>query len=405
MKLRKLSVTEVNNYAQKLLAYDPILQNLRIEGEISNFVAHSSGHAYFSLKDNESKINCIMFKRYFDETENEFKNGDKVDCIGDVSIYVKEGKLQLYVKEMKQAGLGELHIKFEELKKKYKELGYFDIKNKKEISEFPEKVAVITSKEGAALRDVISVFNRRTTLVNLLIYPVSVQGIYSKGEIVKAINYLNDNNMADLIILTRGGGSIEELWSFNEPEVVESVFFSDIPIISGVGHETDYTLVDFVSDLRAPTPSAAAEIAIKSNEEIIQLLDGYKFSLNREIENLINESRLKLEKYSLEKLLLKKKSVLKENIYLIDNINLKMNSLINKKINDKKNEMDKLLINLNNNNPIEILKKGYSITEDENRSVIISSKDIKENQIIKTILIDGEIISKVEKVSGDDYEK
>ncbi|MDM8534809.1 exodeoxyribonuclease VII large subunit [Clostridiaceae bacterium HSG29] len=199
MKLRKLSVTEVNNYAQKLLSYDPILQNLSIEGEISNFVAHSSGHAYFSLKDNESKINCIMFKRYFDETENKFKNGDKVDCIGDVSIYVKEGKLQLYVKEMKQAGLGELHIKFEELKKKYKELGYFDIKNKKDIPVYPKKIAVITSKEGAALRDVISVFNRRTTLANLLIYPVSVQGIYSKDEIVKAINYLNDNNMADLI--------------------------------------------------------------------------------------------------------------------------------------------------------------------------------------------------------------
>jgi len=405
MKLRKLSVTEVNNYAQKLLSYDPILQNLRIEGEISNFVAHSSGHAYFSLKDNESKINCIMFKRYFDETENKFKNGDKVDCIGDVSIYTKEGKLQLYVKEMKQAGIGELHIKFEELKKKYNKLGYFDIKNKKEIPKFPEKVAVITSKEGAALRDVISVFNRRTTLVNLLIYPVSVQGIYSKDEIVKALNYINDNGLADLIILTRGGGSIEELWSFNEPEVVESVFFSDIPIISGVGHETDYTLVDFVSDLRAPTPSAAAEIAIKSNEEIIQLMNGYKYSMNREIENLLNKNRTKLEKYSLEKLLLKKKNVIKEKTYLIDNMNLKLNSLINKTINNKKNEIDKLLINLNNNNPIEILKKGYSITEDENRNVITSIKIFKENQIIKTILIDGEIISKVEKVYGENYEK
>jgi len=405
MKLRKLSVTEVNNYAQKLLSYDPILQNLRIEGEISNFVAHSSGHAYFSLKDNESKINCIMFKRYFDETENEFENGSKVDCIGDISIYVKEGKLQLYVKEMKLAGLGELHIKFEELKKKYNNLGYFDIENKKEIPKYPKRIGVITSKEGAALRDVISVFNRRTTLANLLIYPVSVQGIYSKNEIVKAIEYLNDSNLVDLIILTRGGGSIEELWSFNEPEVVESVYFSDVPIISGVGHETDYTLVDFVSDLRVPTPSAAAETAIKSNEEIIQLLNGYKFSLNREITNLLNSNKLKFEKYSLDKLLIKKKSVLKEKTYLIDNISLKMNTLINKKINDNKNEIDKLLINLNSNNPIEILKKGYSITEDENKSVVLSTKDIEKSQMIKTILIDGEITSKVIEISGDNYEK
>jgi exodeoxyribonuclease VII large subunit len=331
MKLRKLSVTEVNTYAQKLLSYDPILQNINVEGEISNFVAHSSGHAYFSLKDNDSKINCIMFSRYYSLLDDDFKNGDKVDCLGDISIFVRDGKFQLYVKEMKNAGLGELHIKFEQLKKKYKELNYFDESHKKEIPKYPNKIGIITSATGAAIKDIISVFNRRTTLADLIVYSVSVQGIYSKDEIVKAINFFNDKENVDLIIISRGGGSIEELWSFNEPEVVETVFDSEIPIISGIGHETDYTLVDFVSDLRAPTPSSAAEVALKSNKEIVSELENYKYIMNREIISKVANYRNQLERLSFDKLLIRKRNVIKEKFYLLDNINFKINTLINDK--------------------------------------------------------------------------
>ncbi|MEA1975362.1 MAG: exodeoxyribonuclease VII large subunit, partial [Bacillota bacterium] len=391
MKLRKLSVTEVNTYAQKLLSYDPILQNINVEGEISNFVAHSSGHAYFSLKDNDSKINCIMFSRYFSLLKDDFKNGDKVDCLGDISIFVRDGKFQLYVKEMKNAGLGELHIKFEQLKKRYKELNYFDQSHKKEIPKYPKKIGVITSATGAAIKDIISVFNRRTTLADLMVYSVSVQGIYSKDEIVKAINFFNDKENVDLIIISRGGGSIEELWSFNEPEVVETVFDSEIPIISGIGHETDYTLVDFVSDLRAPTPSSAAEVALKSNKEIVSELENYKYIMNREITSKVANYRNQLERLSFDKLLIRKRNVIKEKFYLLDNINFKINTLINDKIKKEKNYIEKLLIQLNNNNPIEIMKKGYSITKDEKGSVISSIKNINELEVIKTMFLDGEV--------------
>ena len=405
MKLRKLSVTEVNTYAQKLLSYDPILQNINVEGEISNFVAHSSGHAYFSLKDNDSKINCIMFSRYYSLLDDDFKNGDKVDCLGDISIFVRDGKFQLYVKEMKNAGLGELHIKFEQLKKKYKELNYFDESHKKEIPKYPNKIGIITSATGAAIKDIISVFNRRTTLADLIVYSVSVQGIYSKDEIVKAINFFNDKENVDLIIISRGGGSIEELWSFNEPEVVETVFDSEIPIISGIGHETDYTLVDFVSDLRAPTPSSAAEVALKSNKEIVSELENYKYIMNREIISKVANYRNQLERLSFDKLLIRKRNVIKEKFYLLDNINFKINTLINDKIKKEKNCIEKLLIQLNNNNPIEIMKKGFSITKDEKGSVISSIENINELEVIKTMFLDGEILSKVIKISGDKNEK
>ena len=405
MKLRKLSVTEVNTYAQKLLSYDPILQNINVEGEISNFVAHSSGHAYFSLKDNDSKINCIMFSRYYSLLDDDFKNGDKVDCLGDISIFVRDGKFQLYVKEMKNAGLGELHIKFEQLKKKYKELNYFDESHKKEIPKYPNKIGIITSATGAAIKDIISVFNRRTTLADLIVYSVSVQGIYSKDEIVKAINFFNDKENVDLIIISRGGGSIEELWSFNEPEVVETVFDSEIPIISGIVHETDYTLVDFVSDLRAPTPSSAAEVALKSNKEIVSELENYKYIMNREIISKVANYRNQLERLSFDKLLIRKRNVIKEKFYLLDNINFKINTLINDKIKKEKNCIEKLLIQLNNNNPIEIMKKGFSITKDEKGSVISSIENINELEVIKTMFLDGEILSKVIKISGDKNEK
>lgn len=380
------------------------MQNLTIEGEISNFVAHSSGHAYFSLKDKESKINCVMFSRYFTKVDIKIKNGDKVDCKGDVSIFVRDGKFQLYVKEIEIAGQGALHIKFEKLKKKYKELGYFEDKNKKDIPAYPKKIGIITSSKGAAIKDVISVLNRRTTLANCIIYSASVQGIYSKDEIVKGINYFNDNQNVDLIIITRGGGSIEELWSFNEPEVVESVFYSDIPIISGVGHETDYTLIDFVSDLRAPTPSAAAEIAFKSNDEILKELDHYKIKLNKEITKKIKDNRARLEKLSLSNFLLRKKHDINQKFNLLDNINLKMNQVINEKINKKRTILKELLIKLNYNNPIEVLKKGYTITKDSKNNVITSIENVSVNDTIVTSLSDGGIISKVSRIYGDDDE-
>ena len=402
MKLRKLSVKEVNSYAQKLLSYDPILNNIIVEGEISNFTAHSSGHAYFTLKDDEARISCIMFSRYFSEVEDNFKDGDQVDCKGDISIFIRDGKFQLYVKEMKIAGLGALHIKFEDLKKQYKGLGYFKAEHKKEVPKLPKKIGIITSDQGAAIEDVISVFNRRSTLVDALVYPVSVQGEYAKDEIVKAIDYFNNKTAVDLIIMTRGGGSIEDLWAFNEPIVVESVFHSNIPIISGVGHETDVTLVDFVSDLRAPTPSAAAEVAMVSNETLMDQLEHLKEALINRYKEKINFERKRLDALSLEKLLIRKRNQINQRYQNLDNIHFKLNQLMNNSINHKRNKLENLILSLNHNNPIEILSKGYSITMNASRDIVKDVGDVTIGEMLHIKLNDGIITSEVVKITGDD---
>jgi len=402
MKLRKLSVKEVNSYAQKLLSYDPILSNIVVEGEISNFTAHSSGHAYFTLKDDEAKISCIMFSRYFLEVEESFKDGDQVDCKGDISIFVRDGKFQLYVKAMEKAGLGALHIKFEDLKKQYKKLGYFKEAHKKEIPRLPKKIGIVTSGQGAAIEDVISVFNRRSTLVDAIVYPVSVQGDYAKDEIVKAIDYFNNKTSVDLIIITRGGGSLEDLWAFNEPIVVESVFHSTIPIISGVGHETDFTLVDFVADLRAPTPSAAAEVAMVANRTLMDQLKRLKDGLINNYKDKINLERKRLEALSLEKLLIRKKNQMNQRYQNLDNIHFKLNQLMNNIIKQKRNTLENLVLSLNHNNPIEILSKGYSITMKDSKDIVKSVNDVSMHEKINTQLKNGSITSKVIKITGDD---
>ncbi|MGM0379378.1 MAG: exodeoxyribonuclease VII large subunit [Bacillota bacterium] len=399
MNLRKLTVSEINEYVKKLLDYDPILQNVIIKGELSNFVAHSSGHAYFSLKDDSSKINCIMFKRFFKHTKVDFKDGQLVNCKGKVSLFKRDGKFQLYVNEIELSGKGKLYEKFKKMKKEYEKKGYFDKKNKKEIPKYPSKIGCITSHQGAALQDIKSVFNRRTTLVDMDVYSVNVQGEYSKKEIVKAIKYFNKSNV-DLIILSRGGGSIEELWSFNEPEVVEAIFDSKLPVISGVGHESDFTLTDYVADLRAPTPSSAAEVAISSNVEVKLILDKLKSKLNDNMKYKINIIKEKLNNLSIDSLILKKENQIKQNFNKIDNLNLRLNQLMDKKITKSNEKLKSLLLKLNHNNPINILDKGYSITKNKNGEIINSSKMVNNGDEVITKLSKGSIISKVSEVKN-----
>lgn len=404
MKIRTLSVKEVNEYAGKLLNYDPILNNIIVAGEISNFVAHSSGHAYFSLKDDEARISCVMFSRYFNEIDFKLKNGDKVNCQGDISIYVRDGKFQLYVHQIERSGLGDLHLKFEALKEKYKKLGYFDTKYKKQLPKFPKRIGIITSDKGAAIKDIISVFNRRSSLIKSLIIPVNVQGEKAKDDISSAIQYCNDKDLVDLIILSRGGGSLEDLWAFNEPIVVESVFHSTIPIISGVGHETDFTLVDFVSDLRAPTPSAAAEVAIIKDEEISYELKVLKNRLIEKYSRDIRRYQKRLEKINPVHLINQEKTKIKTRYQRLDNIHLRLSQLMSDIISLKRNKLEEAVLNLNHNNPLSILKKGYSVTLDTEDQLIKSVKSINQGDEIKTQLKDGSIISKVLKVGENSHE-
>ena len=269
MKLKALTVTELNKYIKKIINSDPILNNVLVKGEISNFKHHSSGHMYLTLKDESCKINCIIFREQALKLKFQASNGLKIIAKGYVSTFDRDGQYQIYINTMEPDGLGSLYLAYEQLKNKLYEEGLFDLGHKKKIPCFPLKIGVVTSPTGAAIRDIISVIKRRNKLVDVLVYPVLVQGENAASQIAAAIEQLNSPNWkVDTIIVGRGGGSIEELWAFNEEIVARSIYKSEIPVISAVGHETDFTIADLAADLRAPTPSAAAEIAVPSILEI-----------------------------------------------------------------------------------------------------------------------------------------
>ena len=276
MDKKSLTVSQLNKYISGLMEFDDLLSNVTVTGEISNFKRHSSGHLYFSIKDDKSKISCVMFKSDAYRLDFDPIDGMSVIVSGRVSVYEKNGNYQVYVKKMNEDGIGTLFERYNRLLDLLRDKGYFDQSKKKRIPYLPRKIALVTSPTGAAVRDMISVIKRRSPGVKLLVCPVLVQGDSAPLDIALMIDLINKENLADLIITGRGGGSIEELWAFNERIVAESIFNSTIPIISAVGHETDFTICDFVADMRAPTPSAAAELAVPDVEDVIFALRRYK---------------------------------------------------------------------------------------------------------------------------------
>ena len=296
VKISMLSVSDLNQYIAELLSADDVLADVFVEGEISNFKHHSSGHLYFSLKDDDAKVNCVMFRSAAYYLRFQPKDGDSVRIRGRVSVYEKTGVYQVYVNAMEKNGIGELYEEYTRLLSVLKGKGYFDKTNKKQIPFLPERIALITSPTGAAVRDMISVITRRCSLTKLIICPVLVQGDNASEQIADMIDIVNKNDISDLIILARGGGSIEELWAFNEKIVAESIFASVIPVMTGIGHETDFTVSDFVADMRAPTPSAAAELAVPDLQDVRFTLDGYKGMLIEEIHAALEYNKEKLNK-------------------------------------------------------------------------------------------------------------
>jgi len=391
MYIKTLSVSALNNYIKKTLDADFILNNLSIKGEISNLKLHSSGHMYFSLKDEGSKINCIMFKTYTSSLKFLPKDGDSVVVKGKVSVYEKDGAYQLYCQEITQEGLGELYIAFQKLKEKLEKAGLFDEKRKKPIPKYPRRIGVITSPTGAAVRDIINVSTRRYKGVNMLIYPALVQGYNASEDIIKGIETLNQIEDIDVIILARGGGSLEELWAFNNEELAYEVYNSKKPIITGVGHETDFTIVDFVSDRRAPTPSAAAEMAVPNMEELLRGINTYETALNTSIINTFKDYNNKIE--SLRKTLyLNSPANFIVNQYnyidrLQDTITYKMKLILQ----NKKENLGKLNSILDAHNPLKVLNKGYAMIQDSDGKIISEKKDLKENKEFLITLKDGKL--------------
>lgn len=388
MYIKTLTVSSLNSYIKRTIDSDIILNNLSIKGEVSNFKLHTSGHMYFSLKDEFAKINCVMFKDKAQLVKFDIKDGMKVEIKGRVSVYSKEGSYQLYCDNIKQEGLGDLYQAFLELKEKLKNKGLMEEEYKKPLPLYPKKVGIITSPTGAAIRDIINVAKRRNENIPILIYPALVQGISASESVIEGIKTLNKVNDVDVIIIARGGGSIEELWAFNDEKLAYEIFNSKKPIVTGIGHEVDFTIADFVSDKRCPTPSAAAEITIPSLESMSIELSNINTLLHRKVNYLLNEKRVQIDflKNNLE--YNNPKSYLINQYEKIDRINEKLKTLVLAKIDKEKNNIRTLNSLLNTNNPLNILNRGYTIVQSK-KKVLTSIEDFEKPVDIDIILKDG----------------
>ena len=398
MKLRALDISEANSYIKRILINDPILYNIRVKGEISNFKVHSSGNVYLSLKDEKSKLNCIIFKSNYDKSLN-LDNGVKIIASGYISVYERDGAYQLYINEVEIEGIGNLYIEFNKLKEKLKKEGLFDTKYKKEIPKMPKAIGIVTSPTGAVVRDIINVTKRRFPKVDIKLYPVNVQGEKSAQDICEGIEFFNKMENVDTIIVGRGGGSLEELWSFNEEIVAREVFKSKIPIISAVGHETDFTICDFVSDMRAPTPSAAAEIATPDLSQIYYRLDNIRNRMNRSLNNQVildNEKLVntfeKINNYM-------KNYVIRDKVIQLDKIYDKINFRLEQNLETSKEKLSKKAALLHNLSPLATISRGYSIVE-KNNKVINSIKEVDVNEDINITLKDGSLECNVNKINS-----
>lgn len=392
MNERKIySVSDVNKYIKMIFDSDTLLSNISIRGEITNFKAHYTGHYYFTLKDGNSTIKCVMFKGYAQFVKFKPADGMKVVINGQVSSYERDGVYQIYCKSMSPEGLGDLYLAYEQLKEKLSKEGLFDESKKKKIPFLPKRVGVITSKTGAVIRDIINVSTRRYPNVDLLIYPAAVQGVNVASTVIQGLRTFENLNNVDVIIIARGGGSFEDLFGFNDEELAREIYNCNIPVVSAVGHETDFTICDFVSDLRAPTPSAAAELVYPMYSDIVNRISVDKNRTIIAMKNYIERKRQYVERLKAAKL--EKVPLDKINRYrlTIDNIISKTESNLRYKIERYKTRCVKSVSKIDALSPLKTITRGYSVTEDLNGKVIKSINDVSANDKIKITLTDGKI--------------
>ncbi len=391
-----ITISDINRIIKFTIDSNELLRDVYIKGEVSNLKYHGRGHLYFSLKDEFSKINAVMFNYKSSGLDFEPKDGDAVLVHGKISVYEASGSYQIYVDSMHQDGIGNLYQLFEELKKKLSKEGLFDEAYKKKINRLPEKIGVITASTGAAIRDIISTINKRYPLVEIYVFPTLVQGSDAAPNIVKMIELANTFPL-DTIILGRGGGSIEDLWAFNEEMVARAIFNSEIPIISGVGHEIDFTISDFVSDLRAPTPTGAAILATRDKEEIINYLQTCKSRINNALDNKLQNAYELLKKYKSNYILNNPMRLYDMQEQKLDILYDKLNSSINIRIDNYNKQIETYKIKLNLLNPVNIIDKGYSIVYKDNK-IIKDISLLNEKDDINILVKNGKINATVKGV-------
>ena len=386
---RNKTVTEINEYIKWLIDGEMQLQDLYVVGELSNFKKHTTGHCYFSLKDEKCEIRAVMFASYARKLNFKPENGMKIVVHARVSVYPQGGSYQLYVDSMQPDGLGSLYLAYEQLKEKLNKEGLFDESHKKPIPKYPNKIGIITSPTGAAIRDIINVSKRRYPCVKLVLYPTLVQGSEAPNELTRAIEFFNIENSVDVIIIGRGGGSIEDLWSFNDEKLARAIYNSRIPVISGVGHEIDFTICDFVADARAATPSAAAEIATVDIKEVINTLNTFEYRVKNALVATVGYYRDKLDTIKNNRVFTKPETMLDipkiQFSAIVENLKASMTefNLSNK---ERFANINAKLIALN---PMAVLSRGYGVILNEENKIIKSIKEVSNGDRIIVKLQDG----------------
>ncbi len=390
-----LSVRELNLYIKDLIDREEFLNNVYVKGEISNFKRHYTGHLYFTLKDKDSLIKCVCFKSYVGNIDFEPQDGMQVVVFGQLAVYERDGVYQIYVKGMEKDGVGELYEAYEKLKNKLEEEGLFDNSHKKQIPVLPKAIGVVTSQTGAVIRDIINVTTRRFPNVNIKLYPAAVQGVGAADTIVKGINYFNEEKNVDVVIIARGGGSLEDLWPFNEEITARAIYESKLPIISAVGHETDFTIADFVADLRAPTPSAAGELAVPDLNEITWKIENLRHRLSVSLTKKVENMKIRYRKVMASKILQDPISMLNDRRLKQDYLIKQLENAIKMEIKNKKMILVKNSTALDNLSPLKTLIRGYSIVESKDGKIIKSKDDVTKDDILKITLQDGNVEAKV----------
>ena len=389
MKYNAVTVTQLNKYLKDRFDEDENLNAILVKGEISNFKNHYTGHLYFTLKDENSLIKCIMFKSYAEKLNFKPKDGMKVMVFGTESVFERDGVYQIYAKTMMEDGIGDLHEQFEQLKAKLEKEGLFEQSHKKIIPLYPNVIGVLTSQTGAVIRDIINVSTRRNPNVYIRLLPVPVQGPGAAEQIADKIRIMNEKKLADVLIIGRGGGSLEDLWPFNEEIVARAIYDSEIPIISAVGHETDFTIADFVADLRAPTPSAAAELAVPDIFEVKQKIINYQNRSKLALKKKIEIMKLRFEKVMKSRIFTDPMRKVMDNSIILDDYMKRLENAMKEIKTEKKNKYIELVTKLDSISPLKTLIRGYSLTEKDGQ-IIKRASQIDKGDIITIKFSDGE---------------
>jgi len=384
MDSKVYSVSEVNGYIKSVLDRDVLLSSLCIRGELSNYKVYPSGHHYFTLKDSESSVRCVMFKGSTFRLRFRPENGMKVLVTGRITVFPRDGAYQLYAEFMMPEGTGDLHVAFEQMKAKLQAEGLFDSAHKKPIPKFPEQIAIITSSAGAAIHDMLRILGKRYPLTKVILLPVRVQGVEAPAEICGAIRYVNKYKLADVIITGRGGGSIEDLWAFNDERLAREIFRSEIPVISAVGHEPDVTISDYVADLRAATPSNAAELVVADQMELKQTVRSLETRMGQAVDRHLKLSRQQLDSLKNKRVLQSPLNYIQDRRLLVDHQQKQLNSSMEKNLSGMRQSLVRYASGLDAMSPLKVLSRGYSMIKDDAGHVITKAADVKIGDSIQS---------------------